>query len=88
MMARPAAPAPLITTESCPSVVESTRVALIRAARRTIAVPCWSSCSTGMPISCRPSSISKQRGAEMSSRLMPPNVGAMARTMSMISRGS
>jgi hypothetical protein len=33
----------------------------------------------------RRSSISKQRGAEMSSRLMPPKVGAIARTMETIS---
>ena len=33
-------------------------------------------------------SISKQRGAEMSSRLMPPNVGANARTMPTISSTS
>ena len=31
------------------------------------------------------SSISKQRGAEMSSRLIPPNAGAMRTTVSMIS---
>ena len=34
------------------------------------------------------SSISKQRGAEMSSRLMPPKPGAIARTMATISSGS
>ncbi len=34
------------------------------------------------------SSISKQRGAEMSSRLMPPKVGAISRTASMIFSGS
>ena len=48
---------------------------------RTIAVPCWSSWKTGMSSSARSRrSISKQRGAEMSSRLMPPNVGATAFT--------
>ena len=36
----------------------------------------------------RRSSISKQRGAEMSSRLMPPNVGASALTIETISSGS
>ena len=43
-----------------------------------MAVPCWSSWKTGMSrrsLSC--SSISKHRGAEMSSRLMPPYVGAI-----------
>ena len=34
------------------------------------------------------SSISKQRGAEMSSRLMPPNTGAIALTVATISSGS
>ena len=34
------------------------------------------------------SSISKQRGAEMSSRLMPPKVGAIALTVAMIASGS
>ena len=34
------------------------------------------------------SSISKQRGAEMSSRLMPPKVGATALTVATISSGS
>ena len=34
------------------------------------------------------SSISKQRGAEMSSRLMPPNPGAIAFTIATISSGS
>ena len=34
------------------------------------------------------SSISKQRGAEMSSRLMPPKVGAIAETTATISSGS
>ncbi len=38
-----------------------------------------------MVISARSrSSISKQRGAEMSSRLMPPKTGAMALTVAMI----
>jgi hypothetical protein len=49
---------------------------LSSAASTTIAVPCWSSWKTGMS-SCARSrrSISKQRGAAMSSRLMPPNRG-------------
>ena len=52
------------------------RQALISAASVTIAVPCWSSWKTGMSsASCRRCSISKQRGEEMSSRLMPPKVG-------------
>ena len=38
--------------------------------------------------SLRRSSISKQRGAEMSSRLIPPKVGAIRRTDSTIASGS
>ena len=46
------------------------------AASTTTAVPCWSSWKTGMSSSAfSRSSISKQRGAEMSSRLMPPKPG-------------
>ena len=53
------------------------------------AVPCWSSWKTGMSSSShRVSSISKQRGAEMSSRLIPPKVGATALTVATISSGS
>ena len=45
-----------------------------------IAVPCWSSWKTGMSSSSRSrSSTSKQAGAPMSSRLMPPKVGASGR---------
>ncbi len=59
------------------------------AAMTTTAVPCWSSWKTGMSSSSRSrSSISKQRGAEMSSRLMPPNVGAISFTASTILSGS
>ena len=63
--------------------------ALISAASATIAVPCWSSWKTGMSSSAfSRSSISKQRGAEMSSRLMPPKPGAIRLTVSTISSGS
>ena len=59
------------------------------AASVTTAVPCWSSWKTGMSSrSLRRSSISKQRGAEMSSRLMPPKLGASRTTVSMISSTS
>ncbi len=74
-IARPAAPAPDIamrTSEPLPV----TRSALISPANTTIAVPCWSSWNTGMSSSAvSRRSISKQRGAEMSSRLMPPKPG-------------
>ena len=54
-----------------------------------MAVPCWSSWNTGMSsASTRRRSTSKQRGAEMSSRLMPPNAGAMRITVSTISSTS
>ncbi len=44
-----------------------------------MAVPCWSSWNTGMSsISLRRSSTSKQTGAAMSSRLIPPHAGAIA----------
>ena len=75
--ATPAAPAPLTTTRSVVSALPTTTAALVRAARTTIAVPCWSSWNTGMRSrSCSRRSTSKQRGAEMSSRLIPPYVGA------------
>ena len=55
--------------------------AFTKPALEIIAVPCWSSCITGMSsssLSLR--SISKHSGALMSSRLIPPKVGAMAFT--------
>ena len=59
------------------------------AAITTTAVPCWSSWKTGMSSwAFSWSSISKQRGAEMSSRLMPPNAGAISVTVRTISSGS
>ena len=55
----------------------------------TMAVPCWSSWNTGISSSSiRRFSISKQRGAEMSSKLMPPNAGARRLTVSTISSTS
>ena len=56
------------------------------AASTTTAVPCWSSWNTGMSSSSfNRSSISKHRGAEMSSRFTPPSPGAKARTTPTIS---
>ncbi len=67
----------------------TTRSALVSAASTTIAVPCWSSWNTGMSrISRSRRSISKQRGAEMSSRLIPANPGETARTISTMVSGS
>ncbi len=65
------------------------RSALRSAARTTIAVPCWSSWKTGMSSRSRSlASTSKQRGAAMSSRLMPPKPGAMSSTVRTISSTS
>ena len=76
--ATPAAPRPVTRTRRLASSRPVSLQALISAARTTTAVPCWSSWKTGMSsCSFRRSSISKQRGAEMSSRLMPPKPGAM-----------
>ena len=61
------------TTVRSASRFSTTRTAPSSAARATMSVPCWSSWNTGMSsraLSRR--SISKHRGAEMSSRLMPP----------------
>ncbi len=81
--ATPDAPAPATTARRSPSERPVTRAAFCSAASATMAVPCWSSWKTGM--SSRPrsrSSTSKQRGALMSSRLMPPNEGASRTTVS------
>ena len=87
--ATPAAPAPTIDTDRLSSGRWVSRQALISAASVTIAVPCWSSWNTGMSSSALSrSSISKQRGELMSSRLMPPNVGAISFTVSTILSGS
>ena len=76
MIAVPAAPAPQTTTRTSAERLPTTRSALVSAASTQIAVPCWSSWKTGMSsISRSRSSISKQRGAAMSSRLMPPYAG-------------
>ena len=85
----PAAPAPEKTMRTSSSRLPTRRRALVRPAATMIAVPCWSSWKTGMSSSRRRRlSISKQRGAEMSSRLMPPKLGAMRLTVSTISSGS
>ena len=66
--------------------LRTTLSALVSAATTTTAVPCWSSWNTGISSSSRSRrSISKHRGAEMSSRLIPANTGAIALTAVMIS---
>ncbi len=73
MIACPAAPAPETTILASLSSRSTIRSALVSPARTTMAVPCWSSWKTGMSSSARSlASISKQRGAAMSSRLTPP----------------
>ena len=89
MTAMPAAPSPMIITLRSSRRRSVSLTALSSAAITTTAVPCWSSWNTGMSSrSRRRSSISKQRGAEMSSRLMPPNAGAIASTVRTISAAS
>ena len=67
----------------------ATLSAFIIAAVTTIAVPCWSSWNTGMSSSLmRVRSISTHLGAEMSSRFIPPNVGAICLQNSIIFLGS
>ena len=87
--ATPAAPAPCTTTRTVAASRPVSRSALVSAASATTAVPCWSSWKTGMSRrSLSRASISKQRGAEMSSRLIPPKLGASRTTVSMISSTS
>ena len=79
----PAAPAPDSTIRTVARSLPTTLSALVSAATTTIAVPCWSSWNTGMSSRSRSRrSISKQRGAEMSSRLIPANTGAIAQIVS------
>ena len=84
-MAIPAAPAPLMTTFSSFNCLPTSFAELINPANTTTAVPCWSSWNTGIPKSCKALSISRQRGALISSRLIPPNTGAILLTVSIIS---
>ena len=86
VMATPAEPAPFTTTLQSSFFLPVTRRPFMIPARTTMAVPCWSSWNTGISrISFNLSSISKQRGAEMSSRLIPPKPGAIFLTAAMIS---
>ena len=85
MVAVPAAPTPVTTTRSFFGFLRTMRSAFSSAARTTTAVPCWSSWNTGISRSLRSrSSISKQRGAAISSRLTPPKAGASSFTVSTI----
>ena len=85
-MAIAAAPAPFITTRTVSFRFPTTFRALVRPASVMTAVPCWSSWKMGISqhsFSFR--SISKHRGAEMSSRFTPPKdpeMSWMVRTIS------
>ena len=88
-MAVPAAPAPENTAVMSSIFLSTSFRALMRAAATMMAVPCWSSWKMGMShtsLSLR--SISKQRGAEMSSRLTPPKEPASRATVWTISSTS
>ena len=88
-MEMPALPAPLMTIFTSAIFLPTSLRALSSPALTTIAVPCWSSWKTGISSSSFSRfSISKQRGAEMSSRLMPPKVGARNFTVRTISSTS
>ena len=77
-----AAPAPQITILTSSIFFSAISSALIKAAPEIIAVPCWSSCITGISnSSTNLLSISKASGALISSRLIPPKVGAIFLTV-------
>ena len=81
-----AAPAPLMTTRTDSFFFPTTFSALLRPASVITAVPCWSSWKMGMSqCSFSFSSISKHRGAEMSSRFTPPKEPASSATVLTIS---
>ena len=88
-MAVPAAPAPDITTFTSSSRLPTSFSALSSAAATMMAVPCWSSWKMGIShrsFSLR--SISKHRGAEISSRFTPPKDPASKATVFTISSTS
>ncbi|MNE54451.1 hypothetical protein D3C80_1492290 [compost metagenome] len=71
-------PAPETTIFTSSAFLPANSSALIKAAEEIIAVPCWSSCITGISnSSISLLSISKDSGALISSRLIPPKVGAI-----------
>ncbi|MPM70581.1 hypothetical protein SDC9_117536 [bioreactor metagenome] len=76
-----AAPAPFTTIFTSSIFLPTSSRALIKPAEEIMAVPCWSSCMIGISSSAFSlSSISKHSGAFISSRLIPPKVGAIAFT--------
>ena len=76
--AKAADPAPDTTIFTSSIFFSANSKAFNKAAEEIIAVPCWSSCITGISSSAtKRCSISKDSGALMSSKLIPPNVGEM-----------
>ena len=89
MMAIPAAPAPEVTILTSSSFFPTSFSALMMPARVITAVPCWSSWKIGISQhSFNLRSISKHRGAEMSSKFTPPKLPASSRTVLTISSTS
>src|SRR5258706_35222 len=88
-IAFPAAPKPISPIFTLLKSTSARLAATFNAAVLTTAVPCWSSCNTGISsMACKRSSISKQRGAEISSSWIAAKVGEMAYTALTISSGS
>ena len=84
-----AAPAPQTTTFTFSIFFSTSSKAFNKAAAEIIAVPCWSSCMTGISSSSdNLFSISNASGAFISSRFIPPNVGAIFLTVSINFSGS
>jgi hypothetical protein len=76
-----AAPIPTSAIVTSPIGFCTISSALRSAATTTVAVPCWSSCQTGIDkLSRSRSSTSKHVGWEMSSRFTPPKDGCSAST--------
>ena len=83
------APAPLTTMRASSMRLPAILRALRSPAEEIMAVPCWSSCITGIDNSfLSVCSMWKHSGALMSSRFIPPKVGAMDLTISMNLSGS
>ena len=79
-----AEPAPEMTIFTSSIFLPANSTAFNKAADEIIAVPCWSSCITGIfNSSTKRLSISKDSGALMSSRLIPPKVGEIFFTVAM-----
>ena len=80
--AKAAEPAPETTIFISSAFLPANSNAFKSAADEMMAVPCWSSCITGMfSSSTKRRSISKDSGALISSKLIPPKVGAIFLTV-------